>query len=282
MSALENKDNSVADDHTKEVIQTYDYDTLIGLNHPDLSSLDLKLVTFFNSLPVYPITKEIRFYYPNKFNMHFNKNRIRPKSVISNDPMITKKIKSTLSKVSHQNIEKMTIQLEDLLSQQDDFDWTDIAELFYASIVDNILMVELFVKILKKLEEKYPKLVHHVHHLILKQLYHPRLFKDSLSESGASKAKRWQIANGVLIAQIYHQKSYSKAFLVRILNLWLSEASPDNLIPLEILVKVLPVLEGVRLDKSIRDKLLQLSKEKAYPSRLRLLLNLPSPRNHKN
>lgn len=260
---------------SQSVIQTYDYDTLIGLNHPDLSGLDLKLVSFFNSLPVYPITKEIRYYYPNKFNIHFNKNRIRPKAVVSNDPEIRKRIRSTLSKVSNQNIDKMTDHILELLAQQDDYDWKDISELFYAIILDNIFFVDLFVHILKKIEEKYPKLIHHIHHLIINQLYHPRQFNDNLSESGTDHSKRWEIANGLLIVDIYHKKNYSRQFLLRTINLWLSEASHEHLVPLEILVKALPKLEGVSLGKDISDKIRLISQDKVYPSRLRLLLNLP-------
>lgn len=269
-------------EETPAIIQIYDYDTLMGLNHPDLSSLDLKLTTFFNQLSSYQITKEIRFYYPNKFNIHFNRNRVRPKTLISNDPEIKKKIRSTLSKVSNQNIEKMTNHIMDLLSQQDDYDWTDISELFYVCIIDNIFLVDLFIQILKRIEEKYPKLIHYVHHLINRQLYHPRQFENTLSESGQARSKRWQIANGLLIVHIYLNRNYSKPFLLRTLRLWLSEASPENLIPIEIMVKAMPKLKREAIDRDISEKLKIISQDKSYPTRLRLLINLPSSKSRKN
>lgn len=261
--------------------KVYDYDMLMGLNHPDLSALDVNLISFFNDLPSYQITKEIRYFYPNKFNIHFNRNRARPKTVVSNDPEITKKLRSNLSKVSDQNIDKMTDRIKELLTQQEDFDWKDISLLFYEIIIQNIFFVNLFVNILKILEPKHPKLIHHIHHLIINQVYHPRTFKDTLSEPGENKAKRWQVSNGLLIAQIYKARKYSQLFMEKILKMWLSRTSPESLVPLEILVKVIPELKkekGFKLEKSISEKLTAISQDKSYPGRLRLLLTLPSKR----
>ena len=104
----------------------YPYDIMLSLNHPDLSNLDLTLLGFFNSLPTYAVTKDMRYHFPNKHNIHFNKKRVRPKNVISDDPEVLKRLRSCLSKITDQNFDRMTEQINEILTSKN-YDWKDVS-----------------------------------------------------------------------------------------------------------------------------------------------------------
>lgn len=252
----------------------FDYQQVLEYNNHDLSNLDLTMVGFFSQLPDYHITKEMRFHFPNKFNIHFNKRRVRPKTVISDDPEVLKRLRSCLSKISDQNFDTMAKQINDILSAAN-YDWKDVSAQVYFQVIENIFLVPVYVKLLKELEQEYSKLVHHFHQLILEQLKCPQQFKDSLSEAGRDKTKRWQISNGLLIIEIFNQGKYSQQFMQETLKFWLGEISLENLVPLEVLIKVLPKLKELEVPEDLKTKLKEISNDKSYPNRLRLLLNLP-------
>lgn len=252
----------------------YPYNVLLAMNNMDLSNIDLTLIGFFNSLPTYQITKEMRFHFPNKNNIHFNKRRIRPKAVISDDPVLVKKLRSCLSKISPQNMTSMTKQINEILGAQN-YDWKDVSEHFYVSAIDNIFLADIFVKLMIELDKTNSDLIHHMHHLIKDQVYKPRVFENTLSEDGVSKAKRYQISNSLLITDIFVQKKYSSKYILSLLDYWLSSITPDNLISLEILIKIMPKLVDLDMPTELIEKLKSVSQDKAYPTRLRLLLNLP-------
>lgn len=265
--------DQMANDASVQIV--YDYETLLRLNSPNLSNLDLTLIGFFNTLQSYQITKEMRFHFPNKHNIHFNRRRVRPKAVISNDPIVLKKLRSCLSKISPQNMDSITGQITEILSAQD-YDWKDVSEHFYASAIDNIFLVDVFVQLMIQLNETNHQLIHHLHHLIQNQVYQPRSFTDTLSEEGEHKAKRWQISNGLLITEIYQQNRYSREYLIKILNHWMDSITKDKLIPLEILIKVVPKLSEADLPPEMSGKLKEIGQNKDFPMRLRLLLTLPT------
>lgn len=252
----------------------YTYDEMMGMNNVDLSNIDLTLIGFFNSLPIYSITKEMRFHFPNRCNVHFNKRRVRPKAVISDDPVLVKKLRSCLSKISPQNMESMTKQINEILGSQN-YDWKDVSEHVYTSAIDNIFLVDIFVKLMIELNKTRSQLIHHMHHLIKEEVYKPRVFENTLSEDGVGKNKRYQLSNSILITEIFMQGKYSEKYMLGLLDYWLSSINVDNLIPLEILIKILPKLTKLQISKELVEKLNSVSKDKAYPTRLRLLLNLP-------
>lgn len=256
---------------------TYDYETMMSLNHPDLSNIDMNLKTFFSSLPPYQITKEIRFHYPNKFNVYFNRRRSRPQTILSNDPLVLKSLRSSLSKISPQNFESITEQIIGILGDSE-YNWEEVSELFYTNIIDGIFMVDVWVKLLGQLEKKYPSLVRYLHHQVIKQSIEPRNFQDHFTETAEDKYKRWQINNAFLIIQLYTAKKYSQNFLIAAIAHWIDLINPENLVPLEILVKILPKLKGKRIPYSEQSlkKLIDISQDKTYSSRLRLLLEIPT------
>lgn len=252
----------------------YTYELMLELNHSELSNLDLALLGFFKSLPPYAITKEMRYHYPNRHNIHFNRKRARPKSVISDDPEVLKRLRACLSKITEQNFDAMTEQIVKILSSKD-YDWNDVSSQMYLSVIDNIFLAPIFVKLLGELETEYSTLIHSFHHHILTQLSTPRVFNDTISETGPDKSKRWQISNSLLMAELYTQKHYSPNFIVTHINRWLEEASADNLIPIEILIKMMPKCNNLILPPNVDKRLQEISKDKSYPTRLRLLLTLP-------
>jgi len=260
-------------ENVEEENLVYHYDMLLSMNDPNLSNIDLTLAGFFLNLPSYTITKEMRFHFPNKNNVHFNRKRTRPKTVISNDPEVLKNLRACLSKITEQNFDTMTEKINKILSA--DYDWKDVSSQMYLSVIDNIFLVPIFVKLMTKLESEYTTLIHHFHHLILDQLYHPREFSDSLSESGVNKTKRWQISNALLMTEIFTQKKYSPKFMIEVINYWLGIISLENLIPLEILIKVIPKCGDLTMPEELVTRLKEISNDKTYPNRLRLLLNLP-------
>lgn len=253
----------------------YSYDILLSYNYADLSNLDLTLMGFFQSLSPYAITKEMRYHFPNKHNIHFNRKRARPKSIISDDAEILKKLRSCLSKITETNFESMTEQIVKILSAKN-YDWKDVSNHMYLSIIDNIFLAPIFVKLLCELETEYPRLIHNFHHIILSEINNPKVFPDSITELGLDKSKRWQLSNCLLLAELYAQKRYSSEFMTQQINRWLELASPDNLIPLEILIKILPKCKTLELPPHVAKKLQEISVDKTYPTRLRLLLTLPS------
>ena len=258
---------------------TYDFETMMTFNHPDLSNIDLHMIDFFSKLPVYPITKEIRFHYPNKFNYHFNKRKVRPQTIISSDPEILKRLRSNLSKLSEQNIDTITENIKQLLGHGH-HDWKQIADLFYVITIDNVnsketLLTSIYVKLLVKLEKYYHFLLHYLHQKIKNQVYHPHSFTDTFSESGKDKEKRWRISNCLLILEIFHQGKYKKEFLQEVLNHIASQISYENTLPLEVFVIVLRKMKPGEIPDEISKKLMETAEDKNYPARLRLLLDLP-------
>lgn len=256
----------------------YQHDIMIGINNADLNNIDTSLIEFFNNLPAYPITKEMRYHFPNKYNVHFNRRRTRPKMIISDDPILVKKLRSSLSKISNQNMVSMTKQINDILGTQN-YDWKDVSEHFYVSAIDNIFLVDIFVKLMIELDKTRPGLIHHLHHLIRDEIYKPRVFDNTLSEEGISKGKRYQISNSLLTCEIFIQGKYSPKYMLELLDYWLTAVNPDNLIPLEILIKIVPKLGNLNMTTELIEKLKSVSQDKSYPTRLRLLLNLPKKLN---
>jgi hypothetical protein len=252
----------------------YKYDTLMSYNNADLSNLDLTLVGFFQSIAPYAITKEMRYHFPNKHNIHFNRKRARPKSIISDDAEVLKKLRACLSKITDSNFESMTEQVVKILSAKN-YDWTDVSNHMYLSIIDNIFLAPIFVKLLCELETEYTKLIHCFHHIIISEIDTPKVFQDTITELGVDKSKRWQFSNSLLLVELYNQKRYSSEFMVKTINKWLESASVDNPIPLEILIKILPKCKSLELTPNVAKKLQEISQDKTYPTRLRLLLTLP-------
>tara|TARA_R100001163_G_C5068366_1_gene208519 strand:+ start:10891 stop:11844 length:954 start_codon:yes stop_codon:yes gene_type:complete len=270
------KDIENLEEQLKKARETkiYPYDLILAINNPDLSNLDLTLCGFFSSLPLYNITKEMRFHFPNRNNIHFNKKRTRPKSVISEDPEVLKSLRSCLSKITEQNFDTMVSRITDILNGKD-YDWNDVSRHVYLSVIDNIFLAPIFVNLLVKLEPKFPKLIHHLHRMIQKQIFEPEEFKDTISESGQNKTKRWQISNALLVSELYIQKCYSPNFIIKKIEYWLNKATIDNTIPLEILIKIIPKLKDLNIPSEVNSKLKEISEDKTYPTRLRLLLTLP-------
>lgn len=255
----------------------YTYQEIYQLNDPKLSvNLDFTLVSFLNNLPSFQITREMRIHFPNKLNHHFNRRRQRPKSILSNDPIVVKKLRSCFSKISDQNSEKMITEIIEICKAQE-YEWHDLAEHFYCNIIENIFLVPIFVQMLIKVEKDFSQLIRNLHHLILNQVTNPREFKDSLLEEGTLKAKRWQISNALLIIELHHQHKYSQEFLNQQLKFWIESVSPENLIPLEILVKATDKMSKsqILIPPDLTQRLSAISQDKKYPTRLRLLLTLP-------
>lgn len=261
----------------KRQILSYSYDILHSHNYADLSNLDLTLMSFFQSIAPYSITKEMRYHYPNKHNIHFNRKRARPKSIISDDTELLKKLRSCLSKITETNLESMTDQIVKILSGKN-YDWKDVSNHMYLSIIDNIFLAPIFVKLLRELETEYSLLIHHFHHLVLAEINNPKVFQDTITELGVDKSKRWQLSNSILLTELFVQKQYSPSFMVQNINRWLEMASVDNLIPLEILIKIIPKCKTLEIPPHVATKLQEISTDKTYPSRLRLLLTLPTTR----
>lgn len=253
--------------------KVYPYEVMLSINHPDLSNIDLTFAGFMLNLPSHIITKEMKYHYPNKNNVHFNRKRTRPKTVISNDPEVLKNLRACLSKITEKNFDIMTEKINKILSA--DYDWKDVSTQMYLSVIDNIFLVPIFVKLMTELESEYTTLIHHFHHLVLDQLYYPKEFTDTLSESGLDKTKRWQISNALLITEVFTQKKYNSSFMIEVVNYWLGIISVENLIPLEILIKVIPKCGDLPMPEELVTKLKEISNDKTYPNRLRLLLNLP-------
>ena len=161
----------------------YSYEELLALNHPDLSSCNLRLCGFFkdiseNSFNV-QVGKDIRDDYPNIYNIYFNKLKTRPIHLKNSDPEFLKKLRAILAKLSPSNIDTFATQIVDLLNSNALTPklWKQIAELFYINIIDSIFTVDVYTKLLIKLEETHPRLIHLLHHLIHKEALQPRQFE---------------------------------------------------------------------------------------------------------
>jgi len=248
-------------------------------DHTLVDGLDDRIVAFFFQMTTFDATPEMRKHYPNKLNIYFNHRRKRRKPpIISNDPKIIQKIRGSLSKLGTVNVEHTYQYLQTIfravLVQEE---WDEIAHLFYLNMLDNIFIIDAYLNLLIKLEDNFPDLIAKIHTIIYSEINHPTQYKDTILEEGAHKTKRYQIANGMLVAYIYNKGKYTKQFLFKCVEDWVTQINPTNLIGLEILVKMLPVLK-TNLKNNVSEILSNISQDKSYPARLRLLLTLPKKR----
>lgn len=253
----------------------YTYDEFMDFNNPDLSGWNYKITrTFFQISQCNGqnhISKEVKNNYPNKFNIYFNKKRWR-KKIQSSDPEILKRIRSILGKVSPSTIDTMQDQIIDLLETHP-HNWESVSTLFFENILDNVFVVDIYARLLIKLEHKFPILLHHIHHLSRKQVKEPTKYDvDTFRESAEDRTKRCVVANALYIIEMFYRGKYSRKYLNQTFKSWLDQASPENTFYLEVIVKVLQKIKKTNLDQEVLEKLTQFSNDKSYPGRLRFLL----------
>jgi len=248
-------------------------------DHRLIKGLDDRVIAFFFQMTPFEASAEMKKNYPNKFNLYFSHRRNHRKPpIISNDPKVIQKIRGSLSKLGTSNIENTYQYLHTIfklvLVREE---WIEIANLFYLNMLDNLFIIDAYLDLLIKLEDNFPELVQKIHYRICNEINYPTQYKDTLLEDGSHKTKRYQIANGMLIAYIYNKKKYTKQFLLNCIEYWVSQINPNNLLGLEILVKTLPLLK-FNLENGLSNMLSNISKDNSYPARLRLLLTLPTKR----
>jgi hypothetical protein len=249
------------------------------MNDAKLTDLDDKIVAFFFQIVTFEATPEMKKNYLNKHNLYFNNPRKRRKPpLISNDPKIIQKIRGCLSKLSTANVDKSYEYLQQILKAiLVKEEWAEIAKLFYYNmieIVGHFQIIDAYLNLLARLEPNFPELVARFHHKVLHEMKTPTNYKDTILEEGHHKTRRYQINNGILIAHIFNKGKYSKDFISQCLGKWVSEISPDTLMGLEIMVKILPLLK-IELNNDLPKLLDNIALDKSYPARLRLLLSIP-------
>ncbi len=252
------------------VVMRYQYEDLLILNSKNLCSVNPQLVFFFQKIS---ITKSNKIYYPNKFNIYFNKKRSRPKKVLCQDPEIIRKIRSVLSKITSQNYDKLYEQLTNHLDKYA-FDDSEIGEHIYNCIIDNIFHIDTYINLLTCLELNHPKIIYYVHKLITDQAKNPKqCLKNTISESMQDKEKRWQISNAILLTKLYVKNKYSKEFLNECVSIWLLKTTLNHVMGLEIMIKITPLLDTKSLYQNNAKLLNDFAKNVDYPPRLRYLLH---------
>jgi hypothetical protein len=257
----------------------YTPNLLLEMNDPSLTDLDNKIIAFFFQIVNFEATPEMKKNYLNRNNLYFsNQRKRRKRPLISNDPKIIQKIRGSLSKLSTSNIEKTYQNLQQILkSILIKEEWSEIAKLFYHNMVEIVAhfqIIDAYLSLLAKLEPNFPELIARLHFKISEEMKNPTQFQDSVLEEGTHKTRRLQINNGILIAHIFNKGKYSKDFISECLEKWISNIGPDNLMGLEILVKILPLIK-IELNNELPIMLNKISQDKSYPARLRLLLNIP-------
>lgn len=256
----------------------YDYKTIIDINSKNLCLDNSELVNFFDNLCSYKITKDMKQQYINKKNKYFNKEEKRPKSIICDDSEIIKNIRSLLGKISVQNYDTIRDKIVDICDGKN-ISWKELSEQFYTIIIDNIFIIDIYVKLLIDLENKgYIKLIYNIHHLIIDQIKNPRNFTvDSLSETGVDKIKRWKISNAILLTTLFNNNKYSKDFINKQIDHWLSLININNCLELEILLKIVPLFDKNKypvMNDDIKGKMNEIKNNKSYPGRIRLMLEI--------
>ena len=257
----------------------YTTNLLLEMNDPVLTDLDDKIIAFFFQIVNFDATPEMKKNYLNRNNLYFSHQRKRRKPpVVSNDPKIIQKIRGYLSKLSTSNVDKTYQYLQQILKTiLVKEEWSEIAKLFYFNMVEIVAhfqIIDAYLNLLAKLEPNFPELVARLHFKISEEMKNPTKFQDSVLEEGNHKTRRYQINNGILIAHIFNKGKYSKEFISECLEKWVSKIGPDNLMGLEILVKILPLLK-IELNNELPKMLERISKDNSYPARLRLLLTIP-------
>jgi hypothetical protein len=257
----------------------YTYEQLLALNQPDLSNYNLRLCGFFKDIAEHSysvqVGRDVKNNYPNKYNIYFNRIKTRPKHVKSTDPELLKKIRNILAKLSPSNVENFTVQLIEMFELEPSIEWKSVAELVYINMIDAIFIVDVYTRLLIRLEENFPLLIHHLHHMVHQQAYTPRKFEhDIVTETAVDKTKRWAVSNGLLIVELFHRGKYRREYLNLVIETWLDASSPENTFYLDIMIKILPKLKKKNLNGPLIEKLTKISQDMAYKSRVRCLLNI--------
>lgn len=256
----------------------YDLKTLLNMNNVDLTLDDTSLISFLTTINNFKITKEMRFHYPNKHNVHFNRLKARPKNIICQDPEIIKNIRSLLGKISVQNYDTIKDKIVDLC-KNNSVCWDELSKYIHNIIIDNIFIIDAYINLLIDLEKNgFKKLIYNIHQLIVEQINNPKNFEnDTLSETAIDKVKRWKISNSILLVNLFNRGKYSKEFLNKQLDHWVSEININNQQNLEILLKIVPLFANDKLpimNDNVKTKLQNIIDNKAYPSRFRLMLQI--------
>jgi hypothetical protein len=258
---------------------TYTIDDLFNLNKPDLIQLTPKVIQFFKSLAEKSsqLKKDTKSHYPNRNNIFFHPRKMRITIIACQDPDIIKKIRSILGKITPHNYDSLKDQLVEFLHncKKEKVSLPQIALLLYGNIIDNIKLVDIYVKLLIELEPIFPNIIYHIHESIVKQINTPQNFdKDTFTETAVDKIKRWTISNSLLLTHIYLKGKYTSKFYNSILRNWLNTTTPDNLIGIEIIAKLIPFLNKKHFETDVLEKLITIFNDKSYPARLRFLIDL--------
>lgn len=274
----------------------YSYDDILKINNKDhIGMIDTKLISFFDDLTkntnsnAMPSKKPFintskvnkyqknadEFTYSNKHNIHFypeNRN-VRVKVIRSHDDEVLKKIRLILSKITAQNFNSQRDELVTVFKNNDPINWDQISDYIYHTIIDNIFIIDIYVKLFEELENAYPLLLENIHKITKTLALNPIIYeKSTIVEEASDKTKRCAVGNGLLIANFYEKGKYSKEFLNTIVAHWIESVTTEKMLGLEILVKFIKIINKDIINKESIDKLKQIKSAKEYPGRIRFLL----------
>lgn len=272
----------------------YTYDEIVKINSKDNVIMDVKLMLFFDDLikntnnntipkkPQHINPKVNKFHkviddivYSNKHNIHFypeNRN-IRVKVIRSHDDEVLKGIRVIFSKITAQNFNSQKDELITIFKNNDPINWEQISNYVYYTIIDNIFLVDVYIKLLEELESPYPQFIENIHKITNREATNPTIYdKNTIVEEAADKTKRCAIGSGLLIANFYNKGKYTKEYVNTIVAHWIQSVTTEKILGLEILVKFIKVINKEIIDKNSIEKLKEIKNTKDYPGRIRFLL----------
>lgn len=276
----------------------YTYDDILRLNNKENINVDMKLVSFFDELtkkvqtntqanssfkkPFIVNSKVNKYHknadeivYSNKHNIHFypeNRN-VRVKVIRSHDDEVLKKIRLILSKITAQNFASQRDELITVFKNNDPINWEQISDYIYHTIIDNIFIIEIYIKLFEELETAYPQLMENIHRITKTLAKKPIIYeKSTIVEEATDKTKRCAVGNGLLIANFYKKGKYSLDYLNTAVANWIQSVTTEQLLGLEILVQFIKIINKELIHKESIEKLKQIKNTKEYPGRIRFLL----------
>jgi len=264
-----------------------DYNTILSLNRPEYTYISKEIRDFFNEIGepyrlAIQASQRKDATYTNNYNTFFYGHTVRKKVTASNDPELLKQLRVCLSKLTESNYVKIEEKIFSIINNIELDSWINVAELVHTNMIDNIFLIDIYIKLLISLKKEYDELVKEINCLLYKQVLKPAVYtKNTISETGVDKTKRWKISNAMIITNLYLDKKYSNKFFNKIVDKWLSKISYKNQENLEIFVKILPLIETTDLDKHIIDKIKRMKQDKEYTGRIRFLLEFKSEKGKK-
>lgn len=240
---------------------------------------DIDLITFFNMF------QKNKNSYHNPYNANFpsqNRKKIVPQIEPFSDDKIIFDLKELLLKVNDEN---KTFVLGQILKLHFTPTCEDkVSSLLLEITVNCIFLVHVYVDIILGIESKCKNIIEKINKAIINQIYHPKEFSsendDVACETAEQKSKKWRINNGLLISELFLRGKYHHQFMInQVLVPLINGISPINLINIEILSKIFPIV-GPKLEiahkanlTDIFHQLEGISKDKVnYPTRNRFLI----------